>query len=536
MASFAIRSRAPRGDPRALQIVHDPDLILTHLEDAAHFPGGHASVLAIPGSEAAIASVLKSSSRILPIGAQSSLTGGATPMGDVLLSTARLTLIEPDGVDCVRTQAGVSLAALDETLEQLGRVYPPAPTFTGAFVGGIVATNAAGGATFKYGATRRWVQALTVVLPEGDVLDIERGQVRAHPDGYFDLELSSRTARVHVPRYHMPGVVKLSAGYFTEPEMDLVDLFVGSEGTLGVIASVTLHVLSERPASCLAFVPFGKQTDALALAGRLREAAKATWRTKDPHGVDVSGIEFLDRRCLTLLREDGSDYANGVMLPDEAVMALLVTLELPKHIGRDDAFEQIGRAGERDAPDTPLVRFCRMLSEAGIVEDVEIAVPGDRGRAAQLMALREGVPTAVNRRVGHGKQVVDRRIEKTAGDVVVPFERVGDILDFCRAEFARRGLDAAVWGHVSDGNLHPNVLPRAYADVESGKAAMLAIGREAMRLGGAPLAEHGVGRNPIKQRLLLDLYGEAGVNDMRRVKRAIDPDWKLAPGVLFPTA
>ncbi len=67
----------------------------------------------------------------------------------------------------------------------MGRYYPPAPTFTGAFVGGTVATNAAGAATFKYGTTRDWVQALTVVLPTGDALDVHRGATRAHPDGYF---------------------------------------------------------------------------------------------------------------------------------------------------------------------------------------------------------------------------------------------------------------------------------------------------------------------------------------------------------------
>ena len=91
-----------------------------------------------------------------------------------------------------------------------------------------------------------------------------------------------------------------------------------------------------------------------------------------------------------------------------------------------------------------------------------------------------------------------------------------------------------MWGHVSDGNLHPNVVPRSFADVEAGRAAILEFGRAAIRLGGAPLAEHGVGRNTVKQRLLEQLYGGAGIEDMRAVKRAIDPEWKLAPGVLFP--
>jgi D-lactate dehydrogenase (cytochrome) len=149
------------------------------------------------------------------------------------------------------------------------------------------------------------------------------------------------------------------------------------------------------------------------------------------------------------------------------------------------------------------------------------------------MALREAVPAGVNARVGRAKQTVDGRIAKTAADMIVPFERLGELMKIYDDEFRRRGLDAAVWGHISDGNLHPNVIPRSMADVESGREAILAFGREVMRLGGSPLAEHGVGRNAVKQQLLREMYGDGGIDAMRAVKRAIDPEWKMAPGVLF---
>ncbi len=117
--------------------------------------------------------------------------------------------------------------------------------------------------------------------------------------------------------------------------------------------------------------------------------------------------------------------------------------------------------------------------------------------------------------------------------MIVPFERFGEMMEIYRDGFASRSLDFAVWGHISDGNVHPNVIPRSYVDVERGKEAILFFGREVARLGGCPLAEHGVGRNPVKQTLLRELYGEDGVEQMRRVKRALDPGWKLAPGVIF---
>ena len=577
MSDHSIRARPPAGGvPAPPRISTDPDVLAAFLEDAAHFPGGFASGICTPSSEAGVAALVRAASTVLPIGAQSSLTGGATPRGEVILSTSRLNRILASGDDWIRVDAGVTLVDLDLALARLGKLYPPVPTFAGAFVGGIVATNAAGAATFKYGTTRDWVRALTVVLPNGDVLGIERGQTRAHLDGFFEIVLSDRTVRVSVPRYTMPNVPKVSAGYFAAPGMDLIDLFIGSEGTLGVITEVTLRVLPSRPAMCLAFVPFGDRRAALAFVTRLREAARETWRTGDPRGMDVSAIEHMDARCLALLREDGADRANRVTIPDGTAMALLVTLELPsgtrgsaevrrleglRHeesaspdvrrpegLRHDEsrtphtadprpytaerAFDDIGRALGADAPDTPLGRFCRALDEAGVLDRVEIAVPGDAARAHQLLALREAVPEGVNARVGRAKQA-DARIAKTAADMIVPFERVGELLAIYDAEFRARGLDAAVWGHISDGNLHPNVIPRSMDEVESGKAAILAFGREVIRLGGSPLAEHGVGRNPVKQQLLLDLYGQEGVEDMRAVKRALDPDFKLAPGVLF---
>ena len=536
MPGHSVRARSPRGEPSVPSIVRDPGAIASFLEDAAHFPGGHAAGIAVPSSEAQVAALLRSGTTILPIGAQSSLTGGATPDGDVVLSTARLNRLLEIGADFVRVEAGVKLVELDAALASAGRHYPPVPTFTGAFAGGIVATNAAGAATFKHGTTRDWVRALTVVLPNGEVLDLERGRTTASDDGEFEIVLSDRTAHVRVPRYRMPSVPKLSAGYFAAPGMDLVDLFVGSEGTLGVVTEVTLRVLPVRPAMCLAFVPFDDRRAALTFVTRLRDAARETWRSGDARGLDVSAIEHMDARCLAILREDGADRANGVAIPAGSAMALLVTLELAAGTTSAQAFDDIGRAREPGAPDTPLVRFCRALDEAGVLDRVDIAVPGDRAREQQLLALREAVPAGVNARVGRAKHLVDPRIAKTAADMIVPFDRLEELLDIYDEAFRRRGLDAAVWGHISDGNLHPNVIPRSMADVESGRDAIRAFGREVIRLGGSPLAEHGVGRSPVKQELLVELYGRDGVEEMRAVKRALDPEFRLAPGVLFSRA
>lgn len=500
------------------------------LEDAAHYPGGHAAAVVRPRSVGELSAVLKAGGRILPVGAQSSLTGGATPFGDTVLSTDRLVSISIDG-DRARVGAGVPLQVLQDELAKTRRWFPPVPTFLGAFAGGAVATNAAGAATFKYGSVRPWVEALTIVLAGGDVLALSRGECVAGPDAVFEIATSSGVRRFQIPGIRMPEVPKRSAGYHCAPGMDLIDLFIGSEGTLGVIADVTLRTAPLPGGVCKALVKLQSEHDAIGLVGALRAAAMDTWRSGDPNGIDIAAIEHIDRRCIELLIEDGADSKHGVSLHGSAVL-LLIDVELTPAQMAADLWAQLESVRDSDA-DTPLIRFCRILDRWGALDEAEIALPADRSRAAALVALREAVPLGVNRRVGLAQQM-HPAISKTAADMIVPFERFGDMMAECRRLFVDQDLDLAVWGHISDGNVHPNVIPHSPEDFEKGKAAILELGRSVIDMGGCPLAEHGVGRNPIKQRLLAQLYGDAGLAGMRAIKTALDPHGVLANGVIFP--
>lgn len=532
MPPHRLVARAPRSTTAPPELVTDPDTLASYLEDAAHYPGGHAAGVVFPRTEADVSAVVRRHAAVLPIGAQSSVTGGATPRGEVVVGTARMAAILEISDNEARVEPGVPLTVLKEALAARGCYYPPAPTYDGAFVGGTIATNASGAATFKYGSTRAWVRGLTVVLASGEVLDIERGRVLADPGGFFEIETTAGVRRVPVPGYTMPDVPKRSAGYFAGPGMDIIDLFIGSEGTLGVIVEARLGIVRPAPALCLALVPVPVEATALRLVGTLRDRSLQTWAGGDPAGIDVSAIEMLDRRSLVMLCEDGSDAKNGIHLPPSTEMALLVQLELPAGTTGEAVYESIAAALDPGAPDDPVGRFCRILDQHGVLENVEVAVPGDRRRAEQFFAFREAAPEAVKHRVGLASQETPG-VQKTAADMIVPFERFGEILAVYREGFERRGLDYAIWGHISDGNVHPNVLPRTLADVEAGQQAILEFGREVIRRGGCPLSEHGVGRSAVKQALLRQLYGDRGIADMRAVKAALDPEWRLSPGVLF---
>ena len=573
--SNRIVARPPRrrGRDRPMRCVDDPGDMEAYLEDAAHYPGGACDRVCLARDEADIAGLLAAAAGpLLVVGAQSSLTGGATPRGGTVVSTARMnTVIEWLG-EGVRVGPGLVLAELEQELRERGLYYPPAPTYDGATVGGTVATNAAGAATFKYGSTRDWVAAITVVLASGDVLDVRRGAVRASPEGLFEIECTSgEVLRVEVPDYRMPDVPKRSAGYFAEPGMDLIDLFIGSEGTLGVVTEVELRLVRPRPEWFAAMIPVAGDAEALALVSDLRRQSLRTRAAGDEGGLDVAAIEFLDRRCLELLTEDGAAERTGISWPPGSGAALIVQAELPPGTTRAEAFDCLARAAggagtrgtakepgqsagaavtevraqggrcedrhtvlRREIVDRRLGELMRVFARHGVLADVVPVLPGETARRDALFALREAAPEGVNRRIGEAKRNVDPSISKAGGDVIVPFERLGEALARYRGIMSAYGLDCAVWGHISDGNLHPNVIPRSREEMERAEHAQLEIGEAAIALGGCPMSEHGVGRNPIKQRLLRRLYGDSGIEAMRRVKRALDPGGILAPGVVFP--
>lgn len=532
--SARVRARPPQEPVGPPPVLSEAGEVATYLFDASRLPGGSTPRVYLPRSEGELAWVLRNEPRVLAAGAQSSLTGGSTPRGEALLSLARMDRIVEIADRRAVVEAGVTLMALEEALAARQLAYPPVPTFTGATVGGAASTNAAGAATWKYGTTREWVEGLTVLLASGHALDLRRGQVRAGGAQWFEVELpDGRELRVPVPAYRLPDVPKCSAGYHAGPDLDLIDLFLGAEGTLGVITRVELRLIADPPQLLLVLVPCPSEAAALELTGALREASRATWAARDPRGIDVRAIESADRRSLELLREEGQDRACAVDPPPGTDTLLWIQLEVARGL---DVQAELEAAAGGDAPDGPLARFLGLLGARGLLDGVELALPDDRARRAQLFQLREAVPVAVNHRVQAAQREVDPAIHKVAGDMIVPFARFPELMRRYREVLGGAGLDHAIWGHVSDGNVHPNVLPRSRQELERGKAAMLELGREVVAMGGSPLSEHGAGRNPAKQALLRLLHGEEGIAQMRAVKRALDPEWKLAPGVLFPPA
>ena len=322
-----------------------PDLIEPFLSDAAHVPGGFAAGIALPQNAEEVATLVTSAQRLLPIGAQS-LTGGATPRGEVILNTRALTGVTMISGNLVRVGAGVPLTELQRVLAADGLYYPPVPTFDGAFVGGTIATNAAGAATF--GSTRQWVDGLTLVLADGSLLEIHRGEIAA----FSTAPSSCRTNRAapctfQCPRTDARG--SQAVGWIFRAAADGPRRFIHRvRGHMAIVVAATLRVIP-MPRRAVALVMCESDQQALKITGALRREATASWRGEGP--LDVSAIEYIDARALAKTPDEAFVRA-GVTRPSGTSAALLAQIEIP---GADDSAlqrlaEVLAKCGVDDIP------------------------------------------------------------------------------------------------------------------------------------------------------------------------------------------
>ncbi|HEX9917996.1 MAG TPA: FAD-binding oxidoreductase, partial [Pyrinomonadaceae bacterium] len=226
------------------------DQIQTYLSDASNLAGGRAERVVFPETAEEVAGVLREASAegiaVTVSGAGTGVVGGRVPFGGIVLATDRLNrigeIVAGEGGGRGTVEAGVTLADFRREAESRRLWYPPDPTEWSCYMGGTVVTNASGARTFKYGATRRYIRRLKIALAGGDVLDLARGEVFAERDGRLRIPLgphgTARAVEAQLPAYRMPETRKHAAGYYVVPGMDAIDLFIGSEGTLGVVVEI----------------------------------------------------------------------------------------------------------------------------------------------------------------------------------------------------------------------------------------------------------------------------------------------------------
>src|SRR5712691_1600102 len=269
-----------------------PDEIQDFLSDASYLRGGSAERVVFPETAEQVGEILATATReetpVTVSGAGTGTVAGRVPFGGIVIATDKLNRIkqvvhDEQGGGRAIAEAGVILRDLQRAVESERLLYPSDPTERSCFLGGTVATNASGARTFKYGPTRNYVERLKIALATGDVIDLRRGQLHADAQGRIKIPLESgRSIEARLPTYQMPDVRKHASGYYVTPGMDVLDLFIGSEGTLGVIVEIELKLLPKPEGFLSGVVFFDSEDLLLAFVREARERSLAN-RGTSPH-------------------------------------------------------------------------------------------------------------------------------------------------------------------------------------------------------------------------------------------------------------
>jgi len=392
---------------------------------------------------------------VVPRGAGTGLSGGSVPaQGGIALVVAgmrRITEVDT-GSMLVVTEPGVITGELQKTVEEAGMFYPPDPaSLNYCTIGGNVAENAGGPRAVKYGVTKDYVLGLEVAVASGDLVRLGGKQV------------------------------KNVTGY------NLVQLFVGSEGTLGVITEVILRLLPKPPA---------KKT-MLAIFDRLEDAADAVAAVM-AGGVTPTTLEIMDKTSINCVE----DYLR-LGLPRDAEAFLLIEVD--------------GMPVAVEAEAEVIAGICRGKR----VRSFEMA--RDAKEADTLWRARRAVSPAIS-------QV---RRAKIGEDISVPRSAIPAMVREIQRISREHDLPIAIFGHAGDGNLHPNILAdrRNPTEMQRVEHAIAAIFEASVRLGGTLSGEHGIGLS--KQPFLRMALSPEAIRLMQDVKRAVDPKGILNPGKIF---
>ncbi|RKX46703.1 MAG: FAD-binding oxidoreductase [Verrucomicrobia bacterium] len=480
---------------------------------------GHAEKITFPKSTEEVREALRIAAKnnwpITVQGGRTGITGGCVPDGGLILNLSRMNTTGEIEGDRMTVQPGATLADIRAAIRDSGLFFPSDLTETTASIGGMAANNASGARSFHYGSVRNWIDALEVVLPRGEVVRVKRG---VHTASGVDFQLGSLSGKLPANPQLMKcwrfrqtphtcaGVnshlrrcaeeVKNAAGYYLKPDMDLVDLFIGAEGTLGVVTGITIRLLPkpERINGLTAF--FASEEEALDFVRFLRSAGSDTRPT---------AIEFFDFCSLELLRR---------MKTENAAFADLPKLKPEFHTAIYFEYDD-------DVPDA-------------VVEKVDGAIDcwiaeGEH-EIETLKNFRHAIPEAVNMLIGERKKTIPE-LTKLGTDMSVPDPELENVMQMYHEDLAAAGLEYVIFGHIGNNHVHVNILPRSMEEHEEGKALYLDWAKQVVAMGGSVSAEHGIGK--IKIDFLKLMYGTEGIREMRKLKKRFDPRGLLNPGNLF---
>lgn len=494
-----------------MQVKTQRDELENYLIDASNLPNGHAEKLFVPETREEIAEILKEANASkIPVtvsGARTGTVGGAIPFGGWIISLEKFNRIKVINDDYTTVESGVLLTDLQKAVEAKRLFYPPDPTEWSCQIGGTIATNASGARSFKYGATRRYVRRLEIVTPTGEIINLKRGKIFAE-NGFVEIETANGAKiKAKMPTYDAPDVRKNASGYFTSEKPDAIDLFIGSEGTLGIVTEIELGLL-KKPDSSLSGIVFFK--DEKNLLDFVFEARMISFETRNQirnpkseirNQIDATVLEYFDANSLKFIKEKFPET------PDAMSGAIFFEQETNEE-NEDARFEAWNDLLEKHNAEIDASWFT--TSEQDL---------------AKMREFRHALPVSVNERVVKNKQ------KKIGTDMAVPDDKFAHFLKFYKSKLKESELDYVIFGHIGDNHLHANILPKNESEAEKARHLYGRFVAQTIMLGGTISAEHGIGK--LKAKYLNVQFGERFLNEMAELKRAFDPNGILSRGNMF---
>ncbi|OGU73904.1 MAG: dehydrogenase [Ignavibacteria bacterium RBG_16_34_14] len=482
-----------------------PDEIQNYLVDASNFTG-YCDTVYLPSNENEIIEILKESNskkqKVTIAGNGTGLSGARVPQGGIVISIEKMNKIleiNPESKYAI-VEPAVILREFQSKVREYNLLYPPDPTEKNCFIGGTLSTNASGEKTFKYGSTRVYVEKLDIVLADGDQLKLERGKFIA--EGY---ELTIRTEngkeyKLQIPIINMP-LTKNAAGYYCKKDMDAIDLFVGSEGTLGIITKAQLKLVPhpEKIISCIIF--FDDERDALQFISDARNKSYQTRIDKSNNTIDALALEFLDENSLNFIKEDYKQ------IPSNAKAAVWFEQEVNKD-NEEQLFDSWMKLVYKNKGDEENAWFAMNEKEK-----------------EEIQGLRHNVSLKV------ADYLSQNNVKKLGTDSAVPDENFMKFYYFCTEEMKKNKFNYIAYGHFGNSHLHMNMLPNNEEEYNKGEIIYRNIYRKAVELGGTVSAEHGIGK--LKTEYLLNMFGEKVISKMAGIKKILDPNLILGVGNIF---
>jgi len=491
-------------------IKKDKDTIQNYFEDSSGVIGASADFIAIAENECDIREFLaEMSNSKIPVTVAGALTGNTASglaFGGSILSLEKLNKIGEikkinDNIALVVVQAGARIRDIKLKTFKDGWMYPPDPTEQNASIGGNISTNASGGRGFKFGVTRDYVEALKVVFSDGSQGYFERGKYFANKSGEIVFCTSKGEKCVTLPKYHLP-VIKNASGYYNRVGADLVDVLVGSEGTLCVIVEAVLKLIPHFKEVFGGIVFFDSFNKAYKFVCKIKSISKIAKQGNLKDSVNAMSLEYFDKNALSVVK---NDYPS---IPENAVAGIMF---------EQDVYE--------DKIDVLMEKWVEVMEDSNIdLEKVWFAA--NLTEQEKLRTFRHKIPEYVIEIVRKNK------IPKVGTDFAVPEGQLLTIIDFCNKAFEKTNIFNLTFGHIGENHLHANILASNKKEYKQCLNVYSDIAQKAVDIGGTVSAEHGIGK--LKHVFLEKMIGKEGFKELAKFKKSLDKSGILGQDNMFP--